>query len=267
MLAMGSYASYGPVKAARRCGIPYVLHEANLVPGRAVSHLARHADTVAVSFEKTAYYLKHPNMQTTGMPLRKELQLASDRPRAARNPDAPLKILVMGGSRGAQALNEMVPKAIAAAAEKGISLKVDHIAGLQEKESVEKVYEKLGANAHVHHFVQDMESKYLETDLAICRSGAATCAELAAFGVPALFVPYPHAVRDHQMSNARIMQDTGAADVVSQEDLTSSWLRDYLMSVSEKPERLERMSAEMKKRSQSDAAAQLASLLENVCGA
>ena len=77
-------------------------------------------------------------------------------------------------------------------------------------------------------FVNEMEKIYPEVDLAICRSGAATCAELAAFGVPALLVPYPHAVRDHQMSNARVMQDSGAADVVAQEALSATWLRDYL---------------------------------------
>jgi len=267
MLAMGSYASYGPMKAAIKLGVPYVLHEANLIPGRAVSFLARKADTVAVSFEKTGYYLKHANMVTTGMPLRQELQLASDFPRAERNEGAPLRILVVGGSRGAQVLNEVVPKAIAATAEKGIDIQVEHIAGLQDKEAVEELYSSLGANAQVYQFVQDMENKYLATDLAICRSGAATCAELAAFGVPALFVPYPYAVRNHQMSNARILQDSGAADVVAQEDLTASWLRDYLVSVMEKPARLERMSVAMKKRAQSNAAGQLADLLEKVAGA
>ncbi|MEA2068344.1 MAG: undecaprenyldiphospho-muramoylpentapeptide beta-N-acetylglucosaminyltransferase [Verrucomicrobiota bacterium] len=267
VLAMGSYASYGPTKAANKLGIPYVLHEANLIPGRAVSLLARKADTIAVSFDKTSYYLKHGNIVATGMPLRKELQQASDRPRAGRNDGDPLRILVVGGSRGAQALNETVPKAIAAAAEKGLKLEVEHVAGLQDKESVEAVYAKLGAHARVHQFVQDMENKYLSSDLAICRSGAATCAELAAFGVPALLVPYPHAVRDHQMSNARILQDSGAADVVAQEDLTSTWLRDYLVSVSQKPARLERMAAAMKKSAQSDAAARLADLLEKVAGA
>ena len=177
-----------------------------------------------------------------------------------------MRILVVGGSRGAQALNDTVPKAIAAAAEKGLKLTVEHIAGLQDKETVEAVYSKLGADARIHQFVQDMEEIYLSTDLAICRSGAATCAELAAFGVPALLVPYPHAVRDHQMSNARVLQDVGAADVVAQEDLSATWLRDYLMNVSEKPARLERMAVAMKKRGQSDASARLADLLEKVAG-
>jgi len=266
MLAMGSYASYGPIRAAAKLGVPYVLHEANLIPGRAVSLLARKADTIAVSFDKTSYYIKHPNIVATGMPLRKSLQVASARPRREKPEGAPLRILVVGGSRGAHALNETVPKAIADAAEKGLGLEVEHIAGHRDREAVEAVYSSLGANAHVHEFVQDMEGKYLATDLAICRSGAATCAELAAFGVPALMVPYPHAVRDHQMSNARILQDVGAADVIAQEDLSSSWLRDYLINVSQKPARLERMSVSMKKRSQPNAAARLADLLEKVGG-
>ncbi len=267
VLAMGSYASFGPVKAAARQGIPYVLHEANLVPGRAVSFLARKADTIATSFEKTSYYLKHHHISVTGMPLRKALQSASGQSRVERLPDAPLRILVMGGSRGAQVLNETVPQAIAAAAEKGLKLEVEHVAGLQDKETVEAVYSRLGANARVYQFVQDMENKYLCADLAICRSGAATCAELAIFGVPALLVPYPYAVRDHQMSNARALQDSGAADVVAQADLSATWLRDYLLSVSQQPERLEHMAAAMKKRAQTNAAERLAELLEQVVGA
>ncbi|MBN2683951.1 MAG: undecaprenyldiphospho-muramoylpentapeptide beta-N-acetylglucosaminyltransferase [Pontiellaceae bacterium] len=266
LLAMGSYASFGPVKAAIKLGIPYVLHEANLVPGRAVSFLARKADTVAVSFDKTRYYLKHSRIETTGMPLRKELQLASAQPRTKRDPSAPLRILVMGGSRGAQVLNVTVPPAIAAAAAEGASLEVQHIAGLQDSSGVERVYASAGIKAEVHHFVQKMEDLYLNVDLAICRSGAASCAELAAFGVPALLVPYPFAIRDHQMGNARVLQDSGAADVVAQNDLTDSWLGDYLTNVSRNPKRIERMAAAMKKRAQSDAAEQLASLLERVAG-
>ena len=267
LLAMGSYASFGPVKAARKLGVPYVLHEANLVPGRAVSLLARKAETIAVSFEKTRYYLKHNNMVTTGMPLRKELQIACEQPRANRSENDALKILVVGGSRGAQILNEVVPEAIAAASGKGVMVQVEHIAGLQETEAIERLYEAAGVEARVHHFVQDMENKYLNAHLVICRSGAATCAELAAFAVPALLIPYPYAVRDHQMSNARVMQDSGAADVVAQEDLTDTWLCDYIMNVAEKPERLERMATAMQKRARTDAADQLADLLERVAGA
>ncbi len=266
VLAMGSYASFGPVKAACRLGVPYVLHEANLLPGRAVTMLSGRANTVAVSFDKTSYYLKHSSIVKTGMPLRQEIQQACGLPRTARAADDPLRIMIMGGSRGAQVLNEELPRALAMAAEKGVRLEVIHLAGLQDTDSIQAVYDKAGVRAEVHQFVQQMEAVYLKTDLAICRSGAATCAELAAFGVPALLVPYPHAVRDHQMSNARVMQDSGAADVVAQQDLTATWLRDYLVNVSQKPGRLERMGTAMKKRGQVDAAQRLADLIEKVGG-
>ncbi|HEY5622075.1 MAG TPA: undecaprenyldiphospho-muramoylpentapeptide beta-N-acetylglucosaminyltransferase [Pontiella sp.] len=266
MLAMGSYASYGPVRAAARLGIPYVLHEANLVPGRAVSLLARQAHTVAVSFSKTGYYLRHNQVVTTGLPLRKELQLAGGKPRPEHDNDT-LRILVVGGSRGAQALNETVPHAIAMAVEAGAKLSVEHIVGMQDPAPVEALYQQKGVRARVHKFVQHMEDLYLTADLAVCRSGAATCAELALFGVPALLVPYPYAVRNHQMSNARVLQDAAAADVVAQEDLSATWLRDYLINVIEKPARLRKMAEAMKKSAQNNAAGQLADLLERVAGA
>ncbi len=266
LLAMGSYASFGPVTAAKKLHIPYVMHEANLVPGRAVSLLSRKAQAVAVSFEKSRFYLKHPHIETTGMPLRQELQRASVQPRHERREGDPLRILVMGGSRGAQVLNQVVPEAIAAAAKKGVAIEVEHIAGLQESEGVEAIYANADIQANVHHFVQHMENIYPKIDLAICRSGAATCAELASFALPALLIPYPTAIRDHQMGNARILQDFCAADVVAEGDLTATWLCDYLVSVSQKPERLERMSAAMKKRAQPNAAGRLADLLEKVGG-
>ena len=265
LLAMGSYASFAPVAAARKLHIPSVLHEANLLPGRAVSLLARGARTVAVSFDKSRFYLKHSNIETTGMPLRKELQCGEGR--SPRRRGDPLRILVMGGSRGARVLNETVPRAIIDAAEKGVSLEVEHMAGLQGSEEVETVYARAGIRANVHQVVQHMEAIYPGVDLAVCRAGAATCAELACYALPALLIPYPTAVRDHQMGNARVLQDFCAADVVAEHDLTASWLRDYLVSVFNKPERLENMAAAMQKRAQPNAAGRLADLLEQVAGA
>jgi UDP-N-acetylglucosamine--N-acetylmuramyl-(pentapeptide) pyrophosphoryl-undecaprenol N-acetylglucosamine transferase len=163
-------------------------------------------------------------------------------------------------------LNEVVPGAIVAAAEAGAVFEVEHIAGLQNSEAVEKRYRDAGIKANVHHFVQHMEEIYPAVDLAICRAGAATCAELACYALPALLIPYPTAVRDHQMGNARVLQDVCAADVIAESDLTPSWLRDYLVSVSGKPERLHNMSAAMEKRARPNAAGQLADLLEKVPG-
>lgn len=266
VLAMGSYASFGPVAAARRLKIPYVLHEANLLPGRAISLLARGAAWIATSFEKSRFYLRQERIELTGMPLRRELQDASRRWRTKRRPGEPLRILVMGGSRGAQVLNEVVPAAIGAAAEQGCPLEVEHIAGLQDEAVIESLYAGAEVVGNVHSFVQNMENIYLNVDLAVCRAGASTCAELSAFGLPALLIPLPSAVRNHQMGNARALQDAGAVDVVAQEDLTSTWLRDYLVRIEKHPERLERMDAAMKNRARENAAEKLADLLEKVAG-
>lgn len=264
VLAMGSYASFGPVMAAKKLKVPYVMHEANLLPGKAVTLFSRKAAALAISFDRSSYYLKHACIEITGMPLREAIESAALEPRQKRNPGDPLRILVMGGSRGAQVLNEIVPKALATAVKKGVALEVEHIAGVQESEEIEQTYRNAGVKATVHHFVQHIEKIYLKTDLAICRSGAATCSELSLFGIPSLLIPYPHAARNHQMGNARALQDTGAADVIAQEDLTSSWLRDYIESVIQKPERLERMRVALIKRVQPDSAARLADLLEKV---
>ncbi|MCF7848958.1 MAG: undecaprenyldiphospho-muramoylpentapeptide beta-N-acetylglucosaminyltransferase [Kiritimatiellales bacterium] len=266
VLAMGSYASFGPVAAARQLKIPYVLHEANLLPGRAVSLLAPRAAWIATSFEKSRYYLKQKRIELTGMPLRRELQEASRRWRSKRRPGEPLRILVMGGSRGAQVLNEVVPVAIASAVKQDCPLEVEHIAGLQDTGAIESIYAAAGVENKVHSFVQNMETIYLNVDLAVCRGGASTCAELSAFGLPALLVPLPTAVRNHQMGNARALQDVGAVDVVAQEDLSATWLCDYLISIEKHPERLERMDAAMKNRARENAASKLADLLEKVAG-
>jgi len=266
LLAMGSYASFGPVAAALRLRIPYVLHEANLLPGRAVSLFSRWAACVATSFEKSRYHLKADRVELTGMPLRRELQEASCRMRTKRRAGAPLRILVMGGSRGAQMLNEIVPRAVAEAVRQGTPLEVEHIAGLQDAEPVKKVYGDGGVNARVHNFVQEMQNIYLNVDLAICRAGASTCAELSAFGLPALLVPLPSAVRNHQMANARALEDLGAVDVIEQEALTATWLCDYLINIEKKPSRLEHMDAALKNRVRENAARKLADLLERVAG-
>jgi UDP-N-acetylglucosamine--N-acetylmuramyl-(pentapeptide) pyrophosphoryl-undecaprenol N-acetylglucosamine transferase len=201
------------------------------------------------------------------MPLRKELQPANTLSRPGRAAGDPLRILVMGGSRGARVLNEVVPRAVADAVGKGVSIEVEHIAGLHKSEEVEAIYAAAGVKGTVHHFVRHMETIYPAVDFAICRSGAATCAELACYALPALLIPYPLAVRDHQMGNARVLQDMGAVDVVAQEDLSGSWLCDYLVSVSRNPDRLKKMAAAMQKRAQPNAAARLADLLEKVGGA
>lgn len=264
VVGMGSYASVGPLWAAKRLKIPYVLHAADVLPGRTVSLFSRWATAIAGSFEETRYYLRRKDIVLTGMPIRRRLAGAAREIRHhPLDPDR-LTILVMGGSQGAHSLNETVTSALCECYGAGHRLQVIHLAGAADCDRVRRLYAEAGMPVEVHDFVQDMAEVYTRTDLAVCRSGAGTCAELSAFGVPALLVPYPHATKDHQTANARAMEKLGAADVVPQLDLSVEWLKDYIGQCIRSPGRLARMSAATRKRAQASGAEALADLVERV---
>lgn len=262
LLAMGSYASIGPGLAAKSAGIPLVLHEANVIPGRANRLLARHAASIAVNFEETSYYMRDRHVVVTGMPLRPELQSLGAGPHDAASGNG-FTLLVMGGSRGARALNRICPRAVALLLERDVELDVVHLSGETERDDVEAIYRSCGAQAEVYAFHHDISPIYRRADLAICRAGASTCAELSAFGLPALLVPYPHAANRHQMMNAEAMERRGAANLIDQNDLTAEWLADYLYERISNPSRLERMRSNTVRHRISDGTDALATLVED----
>jgi len=255
VLAMGSYSSIGPCLAARLRRIPVVLHEANAIPGKAVRMLAGRAASIAICFEETRYHLKGLNVITTGMPLRPELLPPDIRPLTSG-----FCLLVMGGSAGAHAINEMVVKAVCSLS--GCALRVMHLAGPADASSVRRRYENAGVEADVHEFVQKMAPIYAAADLAICRSGASTCAELGVFGVPALLIPYPTAASDHQTANARSLEKLGAADLVQEADCTVEWLADYIRAQITTSARLEKMRSHALRTDALRAAEKLAETVE-----
>lgn len=258
VLAMGSYASIGPCAAAWLNRIPFVLHEANAMPGRAVRLLARQAAAVGICFEESRYHLKGRHAVTVGMPLRPELGETEDR---GQKTEDRFHLLVMGGSGGAHAINEMVSKALCSLTD--YSLRITHLTGSSDEQAVAERYRAAGVTADVRAFTHDMASLYQSASLAICRAGASSCAELSLFGVPALLIPFPHAASDHQTANARALEKAGAADVIRQADLTVEWLADYLRTQIENPERLAKMRARAAARNVSlNAAEKLAELVE-----
>ncbi len=266
LLAMGSYACVGPVGAALLLRVPVVLHEANVLPGRAVSLFSRWASAVAGSFEETRHYLRRKHIEVTGMPIRRDLERAAQRALQTAERHDQWTVLVMGGSRGAHMLNEVVSAALVRLHRHGHRLRAIHLAGAADEKAIRSTYEASGIPHEVHAFVSDMAPVYASSDLAICRSGAATCAELGVFALPALLVPYPHAAKDHQMFNARAMEKAGAADVVPEKDLSEDWLVDYIAGCMRTPERLARMSAASRARSKGSASEALADLVERTGG-
>lgn len=234
VLAMGSYSSVGPCLAARLRGVPVVLHEANAVPGRAVKMLAKKAAAIGICFEETRFYLKGRKLVSTGMPLRPEIQISK-----AENQKSGFCLLVMGGSAGAHAINEVVSQAVCQMPQR-VS-RVIHLTGPDDENTVRSRYRAAGVNATVCAFTQDMAELYASADLAVCRAGASTCAELGVFGLPALLIPYPHAASDHQTINAQALAKLGAADVVQEANVSVEWMVDYLSAQADKPERLKKM--------------------------
>ncbi len=263
LLAMGSYASVGPCAAARLLGVPIVLHEANVIPGRAVKLFSRAAAAVGVGFEETRYHLHRAKLAVVGIPLRAELtEAARGLPAREEVVHAPFRLLVVGGSMGAHRLNEVVGEALTRLKKKGQDFRVSHLTGRDDESAVRAVYAAAGVAADVIAFTKYMAPLYHDADLAICRAGGSTCAELAFFGVPALFVPYPSAAMDHQTANARALEKRGTADVVAESALTPEWLEAYLAQMMRKPERLARLREAAHREGVRDGTAALASLVE-----
>lgn len=259
LLAMGSYASVPPVLAARSLRIPVVLHESNVIPGRAVACLARLATVVATGFPETGSFLRARRVVCSGFPLR-DLRPAQDAPVRAGAP----AVLVMGGSLGAHRLNELAAEALCALRAEGRGIRVIHLAGVRDEAAVRARYEGAGVPAVVHGFLHDMPSAYGAASLAVSRAGAASCAELALFGLPAVLVPYPFAARNHQLANARAVERDGAAVAAEESSLTADLLAGILRGLLADPARAAAMAAAAHARSRPGATAELAQLVESV---
>lgn len=265
LLAMGSYASLAPVRAARSLGVRVVLHEANVIPGRAVAFLSRWAEAVAVGFAETRGHLKHRRLAVTGMPLRRssEQEAEGGEQWAQLAPDR-FTLLIMGGSRGAHCLNELGAEAVIRLHRDKHAIQVIHLAGRADEALVRARYAQAGVPHAVFAFTADMETVYRRANMAVCRAGASTCAELCRAGLPALLVPYPFAARRHQSANARALAAAGAADAREESGLSAEWLANYLAAALANPERLENMRRAARARHGGNAAAALADLVEQV---
>lgn len=263
LLAMGSYSSVGPVLAARILRIPVVLHEANAVPGRAIRFLARFASSIAVSTEAATPFFQGRETVWTGFPLRAAL---TDLPQRDTDDDH-LTLLVIGGSQGAQVLNARIPEALALLdPPQQAALRIIHLSGPREEDLVRECYKELGIRHEVHGFLDNMQIAYDAAGFAIARAGAATCCELAVCAIPAILVPLPTAVGDHQTLNAKAYADAGGVELIPQKDLSAAYLANRIgIALADRP-RLRAMSKAIKTLAVPDATARLACLVESQVG-
>jgi UDP-N-acetylglucosamine--N-acetylmuramyl-(pentapeptide) pyrophosphoryl-undecaprenol N-acetylglucosamine transferase len=216
VLGLGGYVAFPGGMMASLLNRPLALHEQNAVPGLANRVLSTVSDKVMVAFPQAL-----GSAEWTGNPVRDEIAALAPPEDRFRSRSGPLKVLVVGGSLGAQALNEAVPKALALLP---TPVSVVHQSGEKHLEILRKNYAGAGVAGELVAFIDDMARRYAEADLVICRAGAVTIAELSAGGMASILVPFPHAVDDHQTANARFLAEKGAAILVPQREMTAEKL-------------------------------------------
>jgi UDP-N-acetylglucosamine--N-acetylmuramyl-(pentapeptide) pyrophosphoryl-undecaprenol N-acetylglucosamine transferase len=237
VLGMGGYVTGPGGLAARLTGAPLIIHEQNAVAGTANRSLAPLASRICEAFPDT--FVASDKRRTTGNPVRTELFQAEPRaPLAQRR----VRLLVLGGSLGAEPLNKLLPEALARLPEELLP-EVRHQAGKQHDQVTAERYRSAGVQAQVLPFISDMAGAYAWADLVICRAGALTVSELAAAGLPAFLVPLPHAIDDHQTRNAEYLASEGAAVLLPQRSTDAARLAAQLEEVLMQPEKLAAMGA------------------------
>jgi UDP-N-acetylglucosamine--N-acetylmuramyl-(pentapeptide) pyrophosphoryl-undecaprenol N-acetylglucosamine transferase len=246
VVSVGGYAAMPTVIAAVIRRTPLALVEPNAIPGRANRLAARFCQRIFVGFEAAAPRLaRRGGRQSTervhclGIPLRETLVAAFEEASQARRPSPPYHLLVFGGSQGARQINEAVMAALPRLAD--LPIEIFHQAGESDREGVAAAYAEAGVPGQVVAFERDMPARYRWADLALCRAGALTVAELALAGLPSLLVPYPYAADDHQAANARELEQAGAAvrlDGPGEAALSGDRLADALGELFSEPERL-----------------------------
>jgi UDP-N-acetylglucosamine--N-acetylmuramyl-(pentapeptide) pyrophosphoryl-undecaprenol N-acetylglucosamine transferase len=243
-LGLGGFVSFPGGMMAALLGVPLVVHEQNSVAGLANRVLAGVADRILSGFPavlKKAVWCGNPVRPAIAALPPPQLRYATR--------EGPLRLLVVGGSLGAAALNDAVPRALALL-DAGDRPEVVHQSGEKHLPALQAAYAAAGVRAHPVAFIEDMAGAYAWADLVICRAGALTVAELAAAGVASILVPFPHAVDDHQTGNGRFLADAGAAILLPQEELTPERLADLrhlsrgqLLQMAEKARALARPDA------------------------
>ncbi len=242
VLGMGGFTSTAPVMAARFRRVPAFIHESNAIPGRANRTTARMVRAVLLGFKECAPFFPRSRTEVTGTPIRTDLK-PIERNRALETlglrPDLPT-LLVMGGSQGATGINQAMIKALPAL--QGAGLQIIHLTGSRDECLLEDNYRRENVPAYVAAFHHRMEEVYSASDLAVARSGAASLAELAAFGLPSFLVPYPYAADDHQTRNAEIFARAKAAILLRESELVDDLLGRKISQLLREPATLQAMS-------------------------
>lgn len=245
VLGVGGYASLPMVLAAKGMQIPRYIHEQNAIPGRTNRLLAKFAGKVFITLEESACYFPETSTMLTGNPLRRQILNTAE---SNEKPDSPplsiaagqLNLLVFGGSQGAHAINTAMIEALPFLMKGDANLVITHQTGEKDCAEVTAAYRTAGVVANVTPFISDMATEYAKADLIICRAGATTIAEIAACGKTCLFIPFPHAVDDHQRRNAEALLKKDACFMMLEQELSGESLAGTIGKLAENPDLIRR---------------------------
>jgi len=266
-VGFGGYPSLPPILAAQWSHIQTVVHEQNAVAGRANRALMKRANRVALSFDTVRYTEQLPAAKkiVTGNPVRAAVSAIG--PYAAPNAGGPFHLLVFGGSQGARVFGRVTPLAIALLPEAlRQRLKLVQQVRREDVEDVTKAYRDMGLDAELNPFFKDMPARYEWAHLIVCRSGASSVAEIEAAGRPALMIPLPNAIDDHQRANARSLGDHSAGWVLDENDCSPQALAEALTTILSDREGLQRAAENARNLARTDAAERLADVVADLAG-
>jgi len=266
-VGFGSYVSYPGMRLASLKKIATVIHEQNVIPGRATRWLAPHVDLVAASVKNERFFFRARRVCEVGLPLRADLvKGARGRAESRVFQSGRLSILIVGGSQGAHFLNQVTLQALEDLnSEEKRKIAVTHITGAQDAAGVAEAYARLAIRSEIYPFFEKMHELYAAADIAVTRAGANTLFELALFGLPAIVIPYPHA-RAHQWANAQYFETRGAVWVKQETDLdlTSRWLAQALRDLMKDADGRRKLSRRVSELAQPEAAERLVDLAEGL---
>lgn len=264
VVGFGGYASVPTMVAASSLGIPTIIHEQNGVLGRANRLLASKARVIAISYPQIAHVAEscQDKLRHTGMPVRAGVQALGATPYPVLDHTGPINLVVLGGSQGAKVLSEVIPAALTSLpAELQARIHISQQCRPEDLEAVRAAYAASPITATLDSFFADIPARLAAAHLVIARSGASTMAELTTLGRPAILVPYPHAIDDHQTANARALDEAGGGWLMPQTGFTAPALAARLQSLLAQAETLARAAQCAKNAGRPDAAARLADLV------
>jgi UDP-N-acetylglucosamine--N-acetylmuramyl-(pentapeptide) pyrophosphoryl-undecaprenol N-acetylglucosamine transferase len=266
VVGFGGYPSIPAVLAGKVMGVPTALHEMNAILGRANRFLARFVKRIAIPFEKVKYTEPYQSkLLQTGNPVRKFILSVREASYQAPRPSEPFRLFIVGGSQGARVFSIVIPDALCGLPQDMRNRLVVHQQCRKELlEATKRAYKQSGINIDIRPFFKDVDQQLREASLVIGRAGASTVAELTVVGRPAILVPYPFALDNHQQANAMSLSEGGAAWVILERDFSAPKLREVVLKAMEKGTTLKSMAKKMHDLGQPDATENLAQMVETL---